>query len=390
MIKDEILTISNNRNQPTNTAHLFALAKELESEGESVVHLELGDPEFGTPALIKQTVQNEITQNNTKYETAQGIFELRASIASYYKEKFDISINPKNEVIVTTGAKLGINLTLRSILKTGDEVIILSPSWPTYKGIVKSLGAVVKEVNLSFDEHLDIKQINETITSKTKCILINFPNNPTSMTISFSYLKEINKLLAQNPSIFLLSDEIYLELAYDEYNTSMITFYQTNNKIIIISGFSKAWAMTGFRLGYVIAEESIISEVKELINHTTSCVPPFIQKGGVTAMDCKDHFEKIRKYYQFRQMKVIELLKQSEYVKIPFNPNAGFYIFIEIVTKSENFVIDLLYTHHICVTPGIIFGAKYKNFIRISLTENEEVVINSINTILQYLKESNE
>lgn len=389
MIKDGIVTISSTTNQPTNTAHLFALAKELESEGDVVVHLELGDPEFGTPEQIKQTVQNELTQNNTKYETAQGIPELRSSIASYYKEKFDVFINPKNEVIVTTGAKLGINLTLRSILKIEDEVIILSPSWPTYKGIVKSLGAVVKEVNLSFDEQKDIKHIEDAITSKTKCILINFPNNPTSMAVRFSFLKQINELLIRNPSIYLLSDEIYMELAYEEYNTSMIPFYPTNKKILIISGFSKAWAMTGFRLGYVIAEESIISEVKELINHTTSCVPPFIQKAGITALNCKGHFGQTRKNYRTRQLKVIDLLKQSEYVRIPFIPNAAFYIFIEIVTKSENFVIDLLYTHHICVTPGSVFGASYKNFIRISLTESDVVVMKSIKTILQFLKESN-
>lgn len=374
----------------TNTAHLFTLAKELEHEGKSVLHLELGDPEFHVPDVIKQKIQSEIEANNTKYEISQGTPELREAIASYYKRKFDVKIDAKKEIIISSGAKLGINFSLGSILKQDDEVIVLTPCWPTYKSITKSIGGRVKEVSINFNEQDDMNLLEQSITEKTRCVLINFPNNPTSIMVNFSYLSKLHDLVSKYSNIYLISDEIYLELAYEEQNGSMIKFFESNKRIILVSGFSKAWAMTGFRLGYVIAASEIITKIKEQIINTTSCAPPFIQQAGITAMSTTDHLENLRLRYKERSKKVVSLLKEYDIVSVPFQPNASFYIFIELKNPSENFVIDLLYKHGICVTPGGIFGEKFQNFIRVSLTNTDKVILEAIKTIMEFLKEINE
>lgn len=375
--------------QATNTAHFFALAKELENSGQKIIHLELGDPDISVPVIIKETIKRELDEDNTGYAVGQGLLELREAISGYYQKKFSKKVDPKNELVITSGAKIALNFSLKSILKEGDEVIILSPSWPTYKSIISSLEGIIREIYLNFEVDKDLEAIQNAITSKTKCIMINFPNNPAGLTVNIKYFEKLNELLLEHPEIYVLSDEIYLELAYEESDASMIHFFEKNRQIIIVSGFSKAWSMTGFRLGYVIAKKEIISSITESINYSTSCVPPFIQKAGVTAMNYTDHLPELRKEYQRRVEKGLAILESSKYVTIPFRPNAAFYLFVKIKTNSKNFVMELLFDYKVGVTPGKVFGEKYSDFIRISLTRTEDELEHGLKQILLLLEKSN-
>lgn len=387
MTLDQTHISHSNYPEVTNTAHIFAIAKELENSGEKIIHLELGDPDVSVPEIIKETIKTELDNNNTGYAVGQGLLELRESISGYYQSKFSKLVDPLNELVITSGAKLAINFALKSILNPDDEVIVLSPSWPTYKSIISSLGGVTKEICLDFDLEKDLEAIGFAITPKTKCVLINFPNNPVGITVNFEYLEKINELILEHQQIYILSDEIYLELAYEESNASMIHFFDKNSQIIIVSGFSKAWSMTGFRLGYVIAKKEIISSITELINYSTSCAPPFIQKAGVTAMSHREHLPELRKIYQTRVSKGLEILEGSKFITIPFRPNAAFYLFIKIKTNSKNFVMELLYKNKVAVTPGKVFGEKYSDFIRISLTGTD--YLHGINQIISLLEQTN-
>ena len=372
----------------SNTSSIFNLAKSLENQGRSVIHLEIGEPDYHIPKITIDSVKSSIDNNQTNYVLGQGLFELRREIANYYKRRFNIDVNPKKELIVTPGAKFGLYLTLYSLINPGDEVIIIKPSWPTYSNLVNLFGGKIKEFPLSFKINQDITIFKSLLSEKTKLLIINFPNNPTSIMVNKNYLKNLVQVILAYRNLIIISDEIYMELTHDGKVNSMIQFSDIINRLVIISGFSKSFSMTGFRLGYVLAPFQLIKVLLKLVSNTITCVPPFIQMAAVHTLQLDEHIINARKFYKEKMEEVIKFLKDKDNISFPFVPNSSFYLFFKVKNGYESLALDILNKTGVATIPGIAFGENYKNFLRISITRDTDQLFKGISKILSFIEKN--
>ncbi|WP_368253196.1 aminotransferase class I/II-fold pyridoxal phosphate-dependent enzyme, partial [Clostridium paraputrificum] len=243
MIRDDVKNMP-----PSGIRKYFDLINEM----EDVISLGVGEPDFITPWNVREAGIYSLEQGHTHYSSNAGFIELREEIANYLNRRFDLTYDPKNEIIVTVGGSEGIDIALRALVETGDEVIVPEPSFVAYKGCTAFTGATSKVINLKAENNfkLTAEELEEAITDKTKVVIIPFPNNPTGAIMTREDLQPIVDVL-KDKDIIILSDEIYAELTYGENHVSIASFPEVRDKTIVISGFSKAYAMTGWRLGYV-------------------------------------------------------------------------------------------------------------------------------------------
>jgi aspartate aminotransferase len=344
-------------------------AKELEREGQNLIHFELGDPDFNTPNNIKQAAINALQQNKTHYVESSGMYNLKlaASQITLRSRKFLPDIN---QLLVTNGANMQIYLALASICDPGDEVIIPCPYFPTYLATINALGLIPITYSLNFIPD----EIESKITSKTKLILINSPSNPTGIVIHKNIIEEIY-YIAKKHNLWVISDEVYSRQIYEGefYSPSLID--HCKECVIVVNGFSKSFAMTGWRLGVATAPKELIVRMQKLLETISSCVPPFIQIAGTAALleDQSDVFI-MNKEFEKRMNIMYNGISSIDGLNC-IKPYGGLYCWINI-TKTEMTDIkftDLLMKLGVVVCPGSIFGDN--NYIRLCFctsTENIE------------------
>ncbi|MHA2024890.1 MAG: aminotransferase class I/II-fold pyridoxal phosphate-dependent enzyme [Candidatus Thorarchaeota archaeon] len=369
--------------EAVNAYHVFVKAKALEKAGGKVIHLEVGEPDFGPPVEVAETLTKAVKDGHAGYTQSAGILELRTKIADHVNRihKLDISAE---QVTVTVGGRFAIYLDLVTSLRPGEEVVIFNPSYPAYSDCVRQVGGRPIHVSTSLDDKWipNIGHLEDSINKTTRMIILNSPSNPTGKILSKSILSEIVELAIES-DIQILSDEVYSEFAFSPHS-SILQFPECNQ--VYVNSFSKTFGMTGFRLGYAISDVDTIQRMTKLQTLSLTCAPEFIQHAGVKAFDCKSEASQYTGIIEKRQKKVSNLLE-----KLPVSflrPDGGFYIFPMLNNENETglqFADKLLSEKGVAVVPGTGYGSEYFRFFRISVCQPVEQLIKAVTKIEEVL-----
>ena len=357
-------------------------AKKLESEGRDIIHFEVGEPDFVTPGEICESAIESIKSGETKYTESLGIPELRETIAKNYNKNYGQNI-PYSNVVVSSGSSPAIFMSILSVINPGDEVIITDPHYACYPQIIKIAGGVPRKVRVSEENgfQIDVSEIKRSITDKTKAIILNSPSNPTGAILEEQVFKEIAEL-----GVLIISDEIYHGL---EYTKKADSVYQFTDNAFVINGFSKLYAMTGWRLGYIIAPEKFIRPIQKLQQNLFISPNPFVQKAGITAITkARESVDLMVKEFDERRKLMLSELKKSGF-KIANDPEGAFYVFLNIsqfAANSYNLSFDILNKAGVAVTPGIDFGDGGEGYIRLSYATSRELIVEGVKRLASYFK----
>jgi len=348
-------------------------AIQLENQGKEIIKFNLGDPDLPTPPEIIEAAYEAMKQGKTKYSSAAGEKVLREELAKIH----DVSVD---NVVVTTGSKWGIFSLLFLTLKPGDNIVVPSPHWTSYALGAKKVGAEIRLLkrDLESDWKVNPQKLEELIDDKTKMIFLNSPNNPTSKVIDDKTFSEIVEI-AKRKGVKVMSDEVYSDISFVKAK-SILDFGDDN---ILVSSFSKTFLMTGWRIGYVVAEKELVKQIIKLNQITTTCVPAFIQYGALKGLESRQKIANdIRNEFKLRAEAAYSVLSNSP---MKFSkPDAPFYLFPKVDgLDSERFALDLL-DHGVAVAPGTAFG-DYREFFRIALTAGENKIKEGLEKICEAL-----
>lgn len=380
MIKDDVKNMP-----PSGIRKYFDMVNEM----EGVISLGVGEPDFLTPWNVTEAGIYSLEQGHTHYSSNAGFVELRNEIAKYLYRRFNLSYNPLDEVLVTVGGSEGIDIALRTLVGPGDEVIIPEPSFVAYKGCTAFTGATAKVINLKAENNFKLtpQELEEAITPKTKVVIIPFPNNPTGAIMTREELAGIVEVL-KNKDVIIISDEIYAELCYGEKHVSIATFPEVKDRTLVINGFSKAYAMTGWRLGYVCGHPTLISQMKKIHQYAIMCAPTTAQYAAIEALKHGDRSieEMTREYNRRRRVLVNGFRKMGLDC---FEPLGAFYVFPCIKStgiSSEEFCEQLLISEKVLTVPGNAFGECGEGFIRACYASSMENIVEALKRIERFVK----
>lgn len=342
---------------------------DIVSEMKDVISLGVGEPDFDTPWHIREEGIYALEKGKTFYTSNAGLKELRYEISNYLKRTQNIIYNPDNEIIVTVGGSEAIDIGLRAMVNVGDEVIIPQPSYVSYEPCAVLAGATPVIIDLKEENEfrLTANELKNAITNKTRILILPFPNNPTGAIMEQKDLEEIARVCIEN-DIYVMSDEIYGELSYKEKHVSIASIAGLKERTILINGFSKAYAMTGWRLGYACGPKEIIEQMVKIHQYAIMCAPTTSQYSAVEALKKGDEDVKLmRESYNQRRRFLMNAFKEMG-LKC-FEPYGAFYVFPcikEFGMTSEEFAMKFLEEEHVAVVPGTAFGDSGEGFLRIS------------------------
>ena len=355
-------------NEP-ETLKMAKLGRELRSKGTDVIDLSLGEPDFDTPEHIKEAAIKAIKDNWSHYTPVAGYPDLREAVCIKFKRDNNLDYKPEN-IVVSTGAKQSLANTIFALVDEGDEVIIPTPYWVTYSELVKMARGKVVEIRTHADAGFKIspQQLEDAITDKTKAFLFSSPCNPSGAVYSKEELSALAEVFKKYPNIFIISDEIYEYINFVGKHESIAQFNDLKDRIIIVNGLSKGFAMTGWRLGYIAAHPQIAKACEKLQGQFTSGTNSITQKAGVVALtaDLQPSYDMVREFI-CRRKRVLELVKEIPGIKC-FEPEGAFYIFPDVssyygksngettVQNSADFCMYLLNTAHVSSVMGDAFG----------------------------------
>ncbi|MGM9647617.1 MAG: aminotransferase class I/II-fold pyridoxal phosphate-dependent enzyme [Eubacteriales bacterium] len=382
---DSILSQTVQEIAPSGIRKFFDLLDDL----QGVTALTVGQPDFVTPWHIREKAIESLEQGRTYYTSNAGLLPLREEIAHYMKRRFDLTYHPKDEIIVTVGGSEAIDLAVRACVNPGDEVIVPLPSFVCYGPIVAMAGGVPVYLPLKAknDFKLTAEELAAVITPKTKMVVLPFPNNPTGSILTEEELKPIADLL-RNTNILVLSDEIYAELTYGRKHASIANLPGMQERTIIASGFSKAYAMTGWRMGYTLAPREITTQMYKVHQYAIMCAPTASQYAAIEAMKNGDEdVVYMRDEYDHRRKLIVKGLRD---IGIPcFEPEGAFYVFPEIGKfglTSDDFCTRLLYENSVAIVPGTAFGACGEGFARISYAYSVRHITTALEKMEEFVK----
>lgn len=383
---------------PSITLEITAKAKELKESGVDVVSFGAGEPDFNTPENIIEAAIKAMKDGKTKYTPTSGILDLRKSICDKFKKDNELNYDT-DQIVVSTGAKQSLANTFLAILNEGDEVIIPTPYWVSYPELVKLAGGVPVFINANKenDYKYSVKELRNLITSKTKAILVNSPNNPTGSIYTREELTEIAEL-AKEYDLIIISDEIYEKLIYDnEKHISIASISKDSyERTIVINGLSKAYAMTGWRIGYSASSKEIAKLMSSVQSHVTSNINSISQYAAIEALNGpQDSIKIMIKEFEKRRNYMIDRINKIHGLSI-IRPKGAFYIMVcienyfgkkingEIINTSLDFSKSLLNEENVAVIPGIAFGLD--NYIRLSYATSMEIIEEGLNRLEKYLR----
>jgi len=374
--------------KPSGTMVMAEKAREMERKGRKVYRLDIGEPNFDTPTHIKEAAVKAIREGFTHYTSSRGILELREAISEDLETR-GIDADPKDEILVTPGAKHAIYCACLSTLDPGDEVLVLSPTWPTHFQCIEIAEARAIEVPCGEDYSLNEEELKARITGKTRMILMGSPNNPTGGVLNEEEVKAIVDI-ADDHDLLILSDEIYDRLVYGDFKPlSPASLEDGRDRTIVVNGFSKTYAMTGWRLGYAYANGEIIEAMARIQQSTTTCPVSFVQKAGVAALrGPQDQVEKMVEEYDRRRRFIFEKLSEIEEIRCVM-PQGAFYIFPDISSlnmSSSEFCLRLLEEAGVSTTPGSIFGECGEGYVRVSYASDIQIISEGIKRIKEFIK----
>ena len=373
--------------KPSGIRRFFDIANEM----EGVISLGVGEPDFNTPYAVRKAAIDNLQLGNTRYTANSGLMELRKSIAKYMENRFNLSYHPEDEIFVTVGGSEGIDLCVRAFVEPGDEVLIPEPSYVAYAPIVQLTFGVPVPIPLKEENNFRLtpEELEAAITPRTKLLVLPFPNNPTGGVMRREHLEAIAAVLRRHPDIIILSDEIYGELTYEEPHVSFASIEGMQERTILVSGFSKAYAMTGWRLGYAAGPAPIIQQMTKIHQFAIMSAPTMSQYAAIEAMkNGDDDIEYMRGQYDMRRRLIVDGLNNMG-LKC-FEPEGAFYVFPSVnrtgLTSME-FCERLIRSHRVAVVPGDAFGACGEGFVRISYCYSTKHIIEALERMEAFLKE---
>lgn len=370
--------------KPSGIRRFFDLAAGI----EGVVSLGVGEPDFVTSWSVREAAILSLEQGYTSYTANAGLLELRQLISKYMAAHFDVRYQPESEIVVTVGASQAIDLAFRAILDPGDEVIVVEPCFVSYAPLVNLAGgkAIHVQALKEHDFKIQPSQLESVVSYKTKAIMICSPNNPTGTMLSRQNLIEIAKF-AEKHDLLIISDEIYAELVYDEEFTSFAAIENMWDRTILISGFSKGFAMTGWRLGFVCAPKEIAQAILKIHQYAIMCAPTMAQHAAIEALKSgESDVEEMRKSYRRRRNYIVKSF--NEMGLTCHIPGGAFYAFPSIEKTgmtSEEFAEKLLLEEKVAVVPGDVFGESGEGHVRCSYATSMEQLQEAVLRIKRFL-----
>jgi len=355
----------------TETAfEVFAMAKEIEKTGAKVTHFEMGEPDFDTPENIKNAASKALSNGYTHYTAAPGLLELRQAIAEYVSEDVGVDINPEKEVMVMPGAKPGLFTGILATANAGDEVIMPNPAFPIYESVTNLVRAKPVPIPLKEENEFRLSpaDVRKKVTKKTKLLILNTPHNPCGSSLMKNEMEEIAEI-AEEHNLWVMSDEIYSKIIYEGQHYSMLSIPGMRERTIMIHGFSKTYAMTGWRLGYAIGDAKVIANMTRLQVNIASCAAAFSQIAGIEALrGPQDAVSMMAAEYRKRRDAIVRALNSIKGLTCK-TPAGAFYVFPNIRKtgmKSKDLMLHLLNKAHVAVVHGTAFGKYGEGYLRFS------------------------
>ncbi|HEX2987171.1 MAG TPA: pyridoxal phosphate-dependent aminotransferase [Chloroflexota bacterium] len=371
------------------TVQVMNKARALKQQGIDIMDLGGGDPDFDTPQHIQNAAIESMKSGFTHYVASSGVPQLRKAIAKKLATDNGVEVDPDKGVIISSGGKLALYCSLSALLNEGDEVILPEPAWVTYRPIIKLAGATTVPLNLTAENGFSLTEsaLKALVTPKTKAIIVNSPCNPTGKVLSRKEMEIIAKVAVEN-DLYVVSDEIYEKIIYDGHkHISPASLPGMVERTLTLNGHSKAYAMTGWRLGYVAGPEVLIKEVGKLQQQTATCAPSFVQMGGLAALEgTQEPVTMMTAEYKRRRDFFVDMLNAIPHVSC-FKPEGAFYVFPKFdLGKSSIEVADMLLEKaRVAGTPGSAFGPAGEGHVRFSIASAPEVLETAANRIREML-----
>lgn len=380
-ISERVLNLSE-----SETLAMTRMSRELASQGHDVINLSIGEPDFDTPTFIKDAAKKALDENYTHYTPVNGFIELRQSIARKLKRDNDLDYSA-DQIVVSTGAKHSLANAVLSLINPGDEVVVPTPYWVSYREIIKLAGGkpVYVKTTLENDFKITAGQLEDAITPKTKMLMINTPCNPSGTVYTKNEMKSLAEVLAKYPEVFILSDEIYEHILFDGEHFSFASFNEIKDRTIVVNGVSKGFAMTGWRLGFIAAPKEIAGACNKLQGQFTSGTNSIAQRAAIDAFDADpkaiSEMQDMKNAFLERRDLLLSLLEQIPGIEANV-PGGAFYIFPDVsyyfgkmngeekIETAKDLCMYLLNTAHVALVPGEAFGDP--NCVRFSYATSSE------------------
>ena len=372
--------------KPSGIRRFFDLANTM----EGVISLGVGEPDFSTPWHVCEEAIQSMADGRTHYTANKGLLGLREEIAKFHSEHYNQNYDPKTEILVTVGGSEAIDLSMRALLNPGDEVIVMDPNYVAYEPAIRLAGGVCVPIVLTRENEFKLKadDLKKAITDKTKVMIINYPSNPTGGVMTEADYREIVPII-QESGIYVVSDEIYAELSFDQPFASLAQFDEIKSQIIVVNGFSKAYAMTGWRLGYCMANKELSSVMNKIHQYVIMSAPVMSQYAGLEAI--KNGYDDVlmmkEDYLKRRNFLVNRLNRMGLKTNMP---HGTFYVFCNIQSTgldSETFCERLLQEQKVACVPGNAFGNSGEGYVRISYAYSIDHIKEAVVRLEQFLKD---
>lgn len=383
---DKVLSKTAVEMKPSGIRKFFDIAQNI----EGVISLGVGEPDFKTPWKIRQAAIDSLEKGRTVYTANAGLIELRKEISKYFERTINIKYDPEDEIVVTVGGSEAIDISIRTIVEPGDEVLIVEPCFVCYSPIVSLSGGVpvVIETKAENEFRLMAEELKAKITDKTKLLILPYPNNPTGAIMERKDLEAIAEVL-RDTDIMVISDEIYSELTYSGKHCSIAEIDGMKERTIVINGFSKSFAMTGWRLGFMAGPKDVIKHCLKLHQYAIMSSPTTSQYAAVVALrSCEKDIEKMRNEYNMRRRYIVDAFNKLGLDC--FAPQGAFYVFPCIKSTgmtSDDFCEKLVYLKKVAVVPGTAFGKSGEGFVRVSYAYSINHLKEAIKRIGEFLEE---
>lgn len=370
--------------KPSGIRKFFDIAAQM----DNVISLGVGEPDFQTPWNVRQAAITSLEKGKTKYTANAGIAELREAISRNIEKNTGVKYSGEDEIIVTVGGSEGIDIAIRTLIENGDEVLIVEPCFVCYAPIVSLCGGVPVSIQTTAETEFRLtpEMLREKITDRTKLLILPYPNNPTGAIMERKDLEAVADVI-RNTNILILSDEIYSSLTYGSNHCSIIEIEGMKERTIFVNGFSKAYAMTGWRLGYVAGPKPIIKQMLKIHQYGIMSSPTVSQYAAIEALEnCNEDIAKMRDEYDIRRRWLVKAL--NDIGLTCFEPRGAFYVFPCIKSTgltSEEFCERLVYEHNVAVVPGNAFGDCGEGYIRISYAYSLKHIMTAVERIKEFL-----
>ena len=371
--------------KPSGIRRFFDLAATM----DDVISLGVGEPDFSTPWSIRKEAIDVLEKKKIVYTANAGLVQLREEVAAYLEKKIHVKYNPEHEIVITVGGSEAIDIAVRGVVNPGDEVLIVEPSFVCYAPIVQMAGGIPVPIATKQQNHfkLTAQELREKITEKTKLLVLPFPNNPTGAIMTHEDLVQIAEVL-RDTNIMVLSDEIYSEMTYGRKHCSIAELEGMQERTILVNGFSKAFAMTGWRLGYLCAPEPVAKQLVKIHQYIIMSSPTVSQYAAITALkECEHDVERMVKEYNIRRRYLVEAFNRIGMTC--FSPEGAFYVFPSIQCtgmSSEDFCEKLLEEERVAVVPGNAFGESGEGFVRVSYAYSLRHLMEAVSRITRFLE----